>query len=225
MPADLTILVPTTRPAGAERLAEAAYRLSEADMDLVFVVNQDDYQSYSGISAGRVIYCPPGERGLVHPLNWGFKNVELGEAVGFFGDDVVPKSRGWDRKLLRQLRRQGSGLVYGNDRLQGRNIATHPILDSRIPQELGWLAYPALKHLCVDVVLHRMAADLGVCTYLDFVILEHKHRANGKAPSDDTYEYVNSESVKDHDGRVHLEYLNSADYLDDLRLLRGRLDL
>jgi hypothetical protein len=222
MSATLTIFVPTTRPEGARRLAEAAYRLSEADTELIFIKDDTDTQVYD-LPAGRLLECPPGERGIVHPLNWGLGQVELGEATGFFGDDVLPRTPGWDRKLLRQLRRQRGGLVYGNDQLQGKAIATHPIVSSNIPLELGWLAYPRLKHLCVDVVLHRMADDLGRCTYMRDVVLEHLHRANGKSPSDDTYEYVNGMAIQMHDGAVYSEYINSEEYRNDLSRLRAVL--
>lgn len=227
---ELTILVPTReRPENARRLMEAFTKTCTSDTELIFVVDDNDPRLFDYVDcldmAARALIVPPGRRGMVDATNEAFRifQPELGFAVGFFGDDVLPRTDGWDTELLKELRELGTGVAYGNDLLQGERIATHPVLTTDIPRTLGWLAYPGLEHLCVDVVIQRLGAELGKLAYRDDVILEHLHPANRKAPNDAGYRAVNSLAVQSHDGAVMNEYLESDEFRADIERLRTLL--
>jgi len=214
----------------AVRLQREFVRTSQASTDLVFLIDEDDperdmYYYYLTPLGGQAWTVPSGgRRGIVDPLNWGWKELlrrdEVPLGVGFFGDDVVPKTVNWDGILLEELAAlYPRGVVYGNDLLQGQRLATHPIVSYSLPEKLGWLALPALQHLCVDVIWHRIGEELGAITYRDDVILEHLHPANGKAKSDDGYKYVNSNTIQTVDGAAMNDYF-AARFAVDLELLR-----
>lgn len=228
---ELTVFVPSReRPKNAARLYGSFLATRRADSELIFVLDEDDPtvdRYYWELRHGnaRVVLVPRRRRGMVDAINHGFKSVELGYATGFFGDDCLIRTDAWDKIFLEHLRGLGPyGLVYGNDLLQGINIATHPIMTSNLPQTLGYMALPKLQHLCVDVVWMILAEKLGCLRYAPEVIIEHLHPANQKAKWDDHYAYLNGMEIQNHDGPLHLKYLASKQFQNDMAKIRKKLD-
>lgn len=228
---ELTIFVPSReRPHNAARLYGSFLATRRADSELLFVLDDDDptydqycYQLRHGNA--RVLRVPRGRRGMVDAINSGFKQTQLGYATGFFGDDCLIRTEAWDKIFLENLKELGPyGLVYGNDLLQGINIATHPIMTSNLPKTLGYIALPELQHLCVDIVWMIVAEKLGCLRYAPEVTIEHLHPANRKAKWDDHYAYLNGMEMQNHDGPAHLKYLDGAKFKRDLAKIRKKLD-
>jgi len=99
---------------------------------------------------------------------------------GFIGDDVVPGSVGWEKKLVSAA--GDDGVAYGDDLVHGEKLATHPVIGGDLVREQGWLVLPGLEMLYADTVWTVLARRRGVLRYLPDVIMEHRHPCVGKAP-------------------------------------------
>lgn len=143
-------------------------------------------------------------------------------AVGFMGDDHRPRSHGWAARYLECLS-GGTGIVYGNDLIQGPAMATEVALTADIITALGYMAPPELTHLCADVVWCEWGRAIGRITYLNDVIIEHVHPVAGTGVWDDGYAAVNNPDVYAHDGAAYADYKNSGRFDRDVTLLRKLL--
>ena len=89
-------------------------------------------------------------------------------------DDVIYKTLGWDNKLVRVLEDYGSGISYGDDLLQGKNLCTFPMITADLPEKLGWLQMPKLNRYCGDVVWKFIGENCDCLYYVPGVIIQHK---------------------------------------------------
>jgi hypothetical protein len=120
--------------------------------------------------------------------------------IGAFGDDVIFRTSGWDRKVTQTL--ANPGIAYGDDRIHGRNHPSAVWMSTVIYQALGWLALPATTHQWADDGWKRLGQKLGILRFIPNVVVEHMHPGVGKAEWDETYDSVfQPERAKaDHDG-------------------------
>jgi hypothetical protein len=125
--------------------------------------------------------------------------------LGFLGDDHRPRTPGWDTRIIEAMAALGDGLVYADDGLQGERLPTAPFWSAKVIRALGFYYPPVLDHLFADDYWLRLAHDLGRCTYLPDVSIEHQHPAAGKAEMDRSYE--ESAACWDHDERALRAFL------------------
>lgn len=235
---DLVVIVPTRgRPESAHPLIEAFASTCTADTVLAFVVDDDDprlpdYQTQvvSGRAAGRkVALSRTASRTMVEALNAGavMRVDEHAEkplfAIGFMGDDHMPRTHGWDQAYLDALRELSTGIVYGNDLLQGERIPTQVAMTADIVRALGHMAPPVLKHLYVDNYWKDLGERAGCLRYLPDVIVEHRHPIAGKAKWDPGYARVNAGLMYAEDGAAYEAYAAGqlAEDVAKVRALRG----
>lgn len=210
MPNGLLTLVPTrNRVENALELLDVWYdTIAEEDSGLLFVVGTEDprYKEYfQKIPSDHIIDFP--DRGLVKALNYAAPMfTEDYEAIGFMGDDHRPRTAGWDSAYLNELRKLGSGYVYGNDLLMGERIPTQVAISSTIIRSLGFFGPPGFTHLCVDLTWKDMGEGLHRITYLPDVIIEHMHPAAGKADNDSGYQHVNSSMMVEKDEQEYMRW-------------------
>ena len=192
----LTIVPTRNRVENALRLLDAFYNTTDLDdSGLLFVVGTEDprLEEYKiKIPKNHLLTFP--DRGMVKALNYAVScgYAEEYEALGFMGDDHLPRTYGWDSAYLGNLRELGHGYVYGNDLLMGERIPTQVAISSSIIRALGFFGPPGFTHLNVDVTWKDMGEALGKLRYLPDVIIEHMHSANGKAEVDEGYRWANS---------------------------------
>jgi hypothetical protein len=206
----LLTLVPTrNRVENAVELLEVFYETSEMDdSGILFIVGTEDprleeYQSR--LPAEHIITFP--ERGLVRALNYVAPSFTREyDAIGFMGDDHRPRTSGWDRHYLRNLRELGAGYVYGNDLLMGERIPTQVAISSSIIEVLGFFGPPGFIHLCVDLSWKDMGEGLGRIRYLPDVVIEHMHPAAGKAKVDSGYQHANSKMMVKLDEKEYIRW-------------------
>lgn len=232
--ADLVVIVPSRgRPDAAAELAMAFRETCTADTALVFALDDGD-PSEPGYF-GAIQTAAPGQRvgyfiaannSMVEALNktaamaCGPDAAEPVFAVGFMGDDHRPRTVGWDRAYLDALHELGTGIVYGDDGLQGENLPTQVAMTADIVQALGWMALPALRHLYVDNVWKALGATANCLRYLPDVLVEHMHPFAGKAELDDNYARVNSAEITAHDRHVYERWL-LTDAVADVAKIRA----
>lgn len=204
------------RPQNVDRLITGWSVLAD-DADLLVAVDQDDpeldhyvdvIRRGQHLLADRLrLRIGPRER-LGPTLNTvALREMNRYGALGFLGDDHVPRTVAFDREFVQALKTHE--MVYGNDLLQGAGLPTAIAMTSRLIRTLGWMVPPGLVHLYIDNAWLDLGREVGI-TYLPDVVLEHMHPVNGKAEWDDRYREVNSMEQTSADGNAyHLWRANS----------------
>ena len=224
MTADLLMVCPTRgRPQNARDLYTSWMATATGSSQLLFVVDDDDpqlgtYENQMAWMLNAQLLVGPRLR-MVGSLNAAATSQGLQHKyVGFLGDDHRPRSISWDQRFMDVLAQSPASIAYGNDLLQGEKMATAVAMTSDIVATLGYMVPPCLTHLCADLIWVEIGKALGTLTYLDNVILEHMHPANGKALNDAGYKEVNSGEMIKADSEAYYEYMASDFHLDVAKL-------
>lgn len=227
----LAVIVPTRgRPGNAARLATAFRETDALNAVAVFVADHDDPElpGYRDLldngTISRLMILPDGMggRGMCRALNYAaVRYAEVYEAVGFMGDDHLPRTGGWDGRVLDALDSLEPRIVYGNDLLQGPNLPTAVFMQSRMIRTLGIMAPQHMRHLYLDNFWKHLGEQLGGLVYLDDVIIEHLHPVNGKAEWDERYRAVNASEVDRLDREAWISYRDGVGFEAALRSVRG----
>jgi len=227
--ADLVVVVPSRgRPEAATALAQHFKNTCTADTRLVFAVDDDDPSVYGPLIAGDKVRVYAGDNStMVEALNSAAtgRAVELDSpfAIGFMGDDHCPRTVGWDSAYIEALRELGTGIVYGNDLLQGSRLPTQCAMTSDIVRALGYMCPPVLRHLFVDNYWRDLGKAAECLRYLPDVTVEHRHPLAGKAQWDEGYQRVNAPEVATHDELAYQAFMADGLAADvaKVRALRG----
>jgi hypothetical protein len=219
----MCVLVPSRgRPSNIARLAEAWFTTG-AGAHLVVCVDSDDPEllGYEALADDYGFALRVGEPSRIGPiLNDVAPALAPGyDVVGFMGDDHLPRTIGWDAEI--EAASTPWTIVYGNDLLQGANLATAVFIGSGIVETLGYYVPPGLKHLYFESPWMAWGRALGTLTYLDHVVIEHLHYINGKAPQDALYAEVNSSSMYAHDGARWEQYRDGGELAADIAKLQA----
>lgn len=225
---DLVVIVPSRgRPHAAIELAEA-FSDTGSTARLVFAVDDDDptrsqyLQALDGYGTTTVHYGPAPSN-MVKALN-AAAALHANEtfALGFMGDDHRPRTPEWDRLYVEALRELATGIVYGNDLLQGERIPTQVAMTADIVRAVGHMAPPPLTHLFVDNYWRDLGEAAGCLRYLPDVVVEHMHPIAGKADWDEGHVRVNQQAMYQRDGSVYRSYAGShlAADVAEVRALR-----
>lgn len=207
--ADLLVIVPSRgRPENVVRLIGAWKATVRDDAKLFVVTDPDDptADDYHGLQIGadddrfgHIILDPRGERlrlgGILNYIGYAYACEPDVPVLGFVGDDHLPRTEGWDTAVLAALHDLGSGIVYGDDLLQGQKLPTAVFMTSDIIRTLGWMVPPGLVHLYIDDAWRELGAAMGRLKYLPDVVIEHMHPAAQKASWDHRYAEVNAPEV------------------------------
>lgn len=211
----LTVIVPTRgRPENLADLWQAFVETCTANTCLLAYVDDDDPE----LPAYQTVHEAAYEQGLADPADPRFllligPRLRLGKtlnlvaphqatrafAVGFMGDDHRPRTVGWDARYVAELDRLGTGIVYGNDLIQGEALPTQVAMSSDIIQATGHMVPPGLVHLWADNAWLALGRALGAITYLPDVIVEHCHPIAGRAEWDAGYAEANTDARSDAD--------------------------
>jgi predicted O-methyltransferase YrrM len=206
--ADLAIIVPTKgRPENILKVISAWDFTNAWDVaDLVLAIDEDDpsYAAYVeildhfniGVTGGEP--CPlriisHGEwHPMVHKLDETARALS-GQywALGFAGDDHLPRTIGWTQTYLDALRELRTGLVYGDDGFQHENLCTEWAMTSDVVRALGRMVPAPVEHMYSDVSVLETFRAAGAVRYLPQVVIEHMHPIVGKAENDAQYRRVN----------------------------------
>lgn len=216
--ADLLVIVPSRgRPGSVARVVEAWTRTGAYDdgAELVFLVDADDPQHSAyweqelPESATTLVRFVTVDRWkpMVHKLNEAALLAATGQppwfAVGFAGDDHLPRSVGWAGRYLAELRRLGTGIVYGNDLIQSSALPTQWAMTADIVRTLGRMVPADVEHLYCDNAIADLGRGAGCLAYLDDVVVQHCHPVAGRADWDDQYRRVNSADQYAKDGAAY----------------------
>jgi hypothetical protein len=179
-----SLIVPTRgRPDQLRRfLASVAATAARPDEIEVVLVVDDDDPARAGVEhpnlAIRAVVGPPGR--TMGALNTAGYAASVGDYVMLLNDDVVIRTRGWDRTALRWLRRfpDGIALVHVNDTLIRDYLCTFPLVPRRFCELAGGICPSEYRRYRIDDHIEdvfNMLAVLGArrSVYLPDVIFEH----------------------------------------------------
>lgn len=230
---DLLVIIPTRgRPQAVPAIVDA-WNDTSATADLLFAVDTDDpelaeYKAHAAALKGdaRFRFVFGKRRRLCGTLNQqAVKAAKTYRYLAFLGDDHRPRPAAmpWDARI-RECLSGGPGIVYGNDLLMGERMPTAVAMTADIVQTLGFMAPDCLVHLCLDLVWLEWGRGLGRITYLDDMVIEHLHPANGKAETDVGYEECNSPEQVSADSAAYYDYRDNGGLTGDLEKLRKLIE-
>lgn len=225
---ELLFLVPSRgRPGKAQELIKAWFETMSGDSELLLLVDDDDpcLDEYLAIGLPGWATIQIGPRRPVAQL---VNEVALEEAdkhiaIGFMGDDHRPRTPKWDEAILEVLLELRSGVVYGNDLFQGRNLPTAVVITSDIVRALGWFSPPGLKHMYMDNAWLALGEGLKRLVYMPEIVIEHMHPMVGKAGWDEGYHAVNNSEVYAHDKAVLAAWLKTS-YTEDIARVKAAIE-
>lgn len=151
-------------------------------------------------------------------------NADRYDALGFAGDDHVPRTEGWAGRYVQELARMRIGIVYGDDGRWHGKLPTEWAMSAAIVQRLGRMVPARVEHLYCDDSVKRLGQDSGCLAYLPDVLIEHMHPDVDKAVLDDGYVTVNSPEQYARDGRTYARWRRFGRPRDvaAVRVLRAR---
>ncbi|GES27921.1 glycosyltransferase family A protein [Streptomyces angustmyceticus] len=225
---DLLVIIPTRgRPQAVPAIVDA-WNQTGATADLLFAVDTDDPElaEYKQHAAelkgdGRIRFTFGKRRRLCGTLNQqAVKAAKQYRYLAFMGDDHRPRPAAmpWDARI-RECLSGGPGIVYGNDLLMGERMPTAVAMTADIVSALGFMAPDCLVHLCLDLVWLDWGTGMKRITYLDDMVIEHLHPANGKAEVDAGYEECNSSEQVSADSAAYYNYRDNGGLEADLAKL------
>lgn len=223
---NIAIIVPTrTRPGNIQRMHEQWFRITDATIptECVIVLDEDDEKNYPRLDGFRyIVVKTSGTRGVVYPLNHAALQIcDQYEYLGFWGDDHYPLTPNWNSLMYQALQKQGPcAMVYGDDGIQGINLPTHVVMDSKIVTTFGYMGHPAFRHLHVDDFWKYVGMYLGTLIYMPNVKIEHKHYCNNKAPMDALYATNNSEEAFLHGHTALHDVIKNVDFIAKIETLK-----
>jgi hypothetical protein len=223
----MCVVVPSRgRPENAERLAQA-FKDTGAEADLYIVIDNDDpkWNEYAKSENYKKLPADNKTGGCAKSLNTGavllldITKYPLYDYFVFMGDDHLPRTPGWDKAFIQALG-TNTGIVYGDDLLQGANLPTAYGMTRDLVNELRGMTFPGCVHLFFDNFVKQLGLDLEYLKYLPDVIIEHMHPAAGKAEMDEGYERVNQPKWYEKDLLTLQKYLSDMEYAELVRKFR-----
>jgi hypothetical protein len=180
----LSLIIPTRqRTAGLSRLLDSLAATADdlRSFEVVLVIDADDEPSrlfqHPALSLTQVI-VPPGQ--TMGALNTAGYEASSGEFLMLLNDDVVARTPGWDRQVLRRLRRYPDGivLVHVNDTLLGHHLCVFPIVSRTFCRLVGGICPADYVRYRIDDHIEdhfNLLAILGHrrSIYLPDVVFEH----------------------------------------------------
>jgi len=211
---NLVVLVPSrNRPQNIADLIKA-FDDTKTESDLIVIVDDNEPEMDAYLQLGCDIFVVEKRgKGMAKPLNFAAKHfAHKYRHFAFLGDDHRPRTKNWDVAFINALDKLETGLVYGNDLLQGENLATAIAMTGDIVNALGGMVPPEMIHLYLDNFWMRLGNDLNSLRYMPEIIIEHLHPIAGKAKWDQGYKDVNAEEVYSADKKAFDDYLASEAY-------------
>jgi hypothetical protein len=187
-----SLIVPTRqRTAALGRLLASVTRTASdpAALEAVLVVDADDADSraftFPDLRLARVVVEPGLPMGALNAAGYAASG---GDYLMLLNDDVVARTRGWDRKVLARCREYPDGivLVHTNDRLFGDVLCTFPIVSRTYCELAGGVCPPGYVRYRIDDHIEDVFNLLGVLgetrsVYLPGVVFEHLKHAEAPA--------------------------------------------
>ena len=230
MSGDLLVIVPSRgRPQNIARLLDAVHATSRAVTHLHVAVDGDDEKlpQYQAVmdkagTEGDLLEVGP-RKGLCGTTN----DVAVRRAgeypfLASLGDDMVPRTPGWDRALIRGITDMGgTGFTYPWDGVR-EDIPEAVVVSSDIVTALGWMCEPSLAHWYPDNVWADLGRAAGCLRHLRAIAVDHLNPATGQVKADATNRDNGRSLEADRDAYWHWRATRMADDVAAIVKLRER---
>jgi hypothetical protein len=183
---DLLVIVPSRgRPQNIARLLDAVHETAKMKTHVHVCVDDDDpeldrYRYVMKQAARDGDRLDTGPRmGLTAWTN----EIALLRARDYpylasLGDDMIPRTPGWDKALVKGIERMGgTGFTYPWDS-QREDIPEAVVMSSDIVREFGWMAHPDLEHWYIDNVWADLGRGAGCIRHLRAIAVDHQWKAD-----------------------------------------------
>ena len=198
VPDQMAVFVPSRgRPENLARLMDAVTRTAKGETHVYGGVDFDDprkadyyrlAERQNEAGTGHKIWFGDGRQNLVQWTNW-LAEAEKGRHrfLASLGDDMVPRTPGWDVKLMGAIDEDfgGAGISYPWDGVRD-DIPEAYVVSANLVDALGWMMLPTLKHWWNDNVWADLGHGAGCIRQLRGVVIEHLNVGMGKAEVDQT---------------------------------------
>lgn len=229
-PVDISLLLPTRgRPELLQRLFDSVAATSAAidRLELVLYVDDDDVPT-RGVSHDelQIVRLIKPAKQAMGAMNQACYEASRGRYVMLMNDDVVFRSRDWDRRVIASFAEfpDEIALVYGNDLYQRQALPTMPILSRVCCDLLEGVCPRSYRNTYIDLHifdLFKKLAKLGHrrIVYHDDLVFEHLHHETGKAALDATY-------VKRGEGEDDKRFISLEDERwNQAKMLKRRIEV
>jgi len=133
-------------------------------------------------------------------------------AIGFAGDDHLPRTHGWAARYLEKLIEMGTGVVSCPDGYRGDRLPTQWAMTADIVHALGRMVPAPVEHLYCDNAVWDLAEAAGCYAYLEDVLIEHMHPLAGRSEWDAQYRNVNRPAQYRRDQAAYRQWRNDPGY-------------
>lgn len=227
----ISICVPTRgRPDNVRRLM-ASVLATSTNTEVVFYADEDDDTYEAARDALRKVMDLRSRRvsfirgpRIVMSDMWNKCAVKArGEILMLSGDDCVFRTPGWDVAVETAFEDYPDRivLVYGDDKLHGERMATHPFIHREWVNTVGRFTPPYFSCDWPDTWLHEVAKAIGRTVYLPGVVTEHMHPAAGKGEWDQTHQERSQRGARDDVNRIYTD--KAPERAEEAALLRAKI--
>jgi len=145
---DLLVIVPSRgRPQNIRRLLNAVHNTAMMNTHVSIGIDDDDdaASNYMKIFEECGREWDDLQEGCRKGLTEWTNHIAVPEAANYpylasFGDDMIPRTKGWDKALITGIERMGgTGFTYPHDGSR-EDIPEAVVMSSDIVQVLGWMA-------------------------------------------------------------------------------------
>jgi glycosyltransferase involved in cell wall biosynthesis len=185
---EFSLIVPTRRrTAMLRQLLESLVHTARdpAGIEIILVVDADDSESrafrFERLAVRRVVVSPGLTMGALNRAGY---EASSGRFLMLLNDDVLARTRKWDRTILSCLSRHPDGivLVHTNDQLFQTVLCTFPILSRTFCELAGGICPADYVRYRIDDHIEDIFNLLWILgeprtTYLPDVVFEHKCHA------------------------------------------------
>jgi hypothetical protein len=191
------------------RVVQSARETAELPPDVVFYVDDDDHQSlHVARELGTSVHVGPR---IVLSQMWNLAaNLAIHQIIMHCGDDIVFRTRGWDRIVLDEFERWPDRLVlvHGRDGFQDAQLATHGFYHRVWIETFGYLVPPYFVSDYNDLWNPEVADSAGRRIYKPEIYTEHMHPVAGKAELDQTHRERLTRHANEGADRAWLDHAN-----------------
>lgn len=228
----ISILVPTlNRPKNIQAFAESIDKttIDPSDIEIVFGIHEDDIASKNIIEELnpklkieiRYEYIKRHEDGKVHlAFLWNqlYKKAKY-PIIGYFGDDVLSHTPGWDMEVKKEFADDKIILVACNDvHVQKGKKATLFFTHKTVHDKIGFYLNPKFRRWYTDTFWDIVFKNAGKLHFREDLVMEHLHPDIFKERNDATYKAM--ESHKDVDKKIWLSKENRDEVKKCIEILK-----
>lgn len=168
---------------------------------------------------------PSGSSGMVAAINAAGRALVAAPvpdfALAVLNDDHLPRTEGWHDRLVGKLWAMGTGIVYGDDLIQGEKLPTAWAMTTDIVMAINRVVPCLVSHLFADNAVMDLGRAAAVLAYLPDIVIEHMHPMAGKAEKDEGYARVNSRQRWREDQARYQRWLGSARFLTQVDAVKS----